>query len=871
MHLKTLTFLLGLFLLISGGCGSPPGVDDGFTELDVPGQPLASNVRRLLVALDGIGHPLPPQVVEGIDEAIEQKDSDRIQKLLDQAVLAIVTINPEERVSVARGPDKATIQQQGYRPALVKVINHSTSTSRLNITSPQSGPVYAGASDFTMRRQQQTELTENQNEQHSGERFLAVQLFDSPPMTKQLSGLTVEYAIVLLASSESGKLEGVLHFDIGDGTADLEHRNELPVLFDVQPAVPVRLSVSDFDGAPTIARLEFRDSNGRVFPLQAKRLAPDFFFQPHVYRADRETVSLPPGRFDVMYSRGPEYRVTRTELTVDAEKANSLAVRLERWIHPQDYGYFSGDHHIHAAGCAHYTHPTEGVTPQDMFRQVQGEGLNVGCILTWGPCFEHQRQYFDGNANLFGTNDTLLKYDLEISGFGSQALGHVCLLNLNDQTYPGSNGSTTGWPTWTTPVMRWAKEQGGYTGYAHSASGLAINPQLASHRLLQAHDADKNKVLEFDEAIDALLPLPLADIDLDGDARLSWDELVSAHKRAAEQLPNYAVPEMNGVGAMEICVSTVAGVCDFISAMDTARIQEWNTWYHILNCGYPLKVSGETDFPCMSSRRVGQGRVYVHLGKDAKLDFAGWCQGLSLGRSYVSDGYAHLTAMTVGGQSPGYADATLEAPGEVRFVADVAFAPEVPRGVAYGTEVASAGRAVAGDTVLLHRDRSSDWIQGGDRKVEVIVNGEAVATRSVPADGQVHRIELDLSIDQSSWVALRQFPQLHSNPVNVLVAGKPIRASRRSARWCVEMTKLLWTNRERTISPAERDAAKKAFDHTIEVFTGLAEEAGPPANRLGVDTTRSNHGGLHPVTSTTPQPFVLALSPLPTKAEHDSP
>ena len=41
-------------------------------------------------------------------------------------------------------------------------------------------------------------------------------------------------------------------------------------------------------------------------------------------------------------------------------------------------------------------------------------------------------------------------------------------------------------------------------------------------------------------------------------------------------------------------MTTAQGLCDFISAMDTARIQEWNTWYHLLNCGFPLKVSGET-------------------------------------------------------------------------------------------------------------------------------------------------------------------------------------------------------------------------------------------------------------------------------------
>ena len=28
-------------------------------------------------------------------------------------------------------------------------------------------------------------------------------------------------------------------------------------------------------------------------------------------------------------------------------------------------------------------------------------------------------------------------------------------------------------------------------------------------------------------------------------------------------------------------VTTALGLCDFISAMDTARVPEWNCWYHI--------------------------------------------------------------------------------------------------------------------------------------------------------------------------------------------------------------------------------------------------------------------------------------------------
>ncbi len=257
------------------------------------------------------------------------------------------------------------------------------------------------------------------------------------------------------------------------------------MLFEIRPAIAVKLNIRDERGAPTTARLVFRDRLGHVYPPQAKRLAPDLFFQPHIYRADREVVLLPPGPLEMRSSRGPEYRVITRRIDVPSTGPAELTVGLERWVDPQAYGFFSGDHHIHAAGCAHYTSPTEGVTPSDMFRQVKGEGLNVGCVLTWGPCFDFQRRFFSPQVDNVSERWSILKYDLEISGFGSQALGHVCLLNLRNQTYPGSQGTTEGWPTWTTPVMRWAKEQGGVTGYAHSASGLWIDPEVSRRTLVR--------------------------------------------------------------------------------------------------------------------------------------------------------------------------------------------------------------------------------------------------------------------------------------------------------------------------------------------------------------------------------------------------
>jgi hypothetical protein len=146
--------------------------------------------------------------------------------------------------------------------------------------------------------------------------------------------------------------------------------------------------------------------------------------------------------------------------------------------------------------------------------------------------------------------------------------------------------------------------------------------------------------------------------------------------------------------------------------------------------------------------------------------------------------------------------------------------------VAYGGIVPAAGQRVVGDTVLLHGPRTEEILRGGKRRVDIVVNGQAVASREVEADGKEHELEFTVPIEKSSWVALRQFPQLHTNPVNVVVAGKPIRASRESAQWCVDVIELLWKNRQRNIAAAERPEAERAFERAKERYRAIAREAG---------------------------------------------
>lgn len=800
-----IAFLLGALSVVASA-DSPPLVE-------VEGQPLAANVLRVVQAMEFLGAPL------GVDvgAAVAARDARKLQELLDPHVLAVADINPESRVKAARGPAVVRLQQAGYTPVLVKVLNHATSVAKLRVTSRQAGPSYAGVAKGTMERERQQHLRENENVR--GEhRFLEIETFGAPPMTPTLSGLEVEYVVVLIYSSEAGKREATLAFDIGQGTQDLGFRAEVPVLFDVRSAVKVKLNVRDFDGLPTTARLTFTDAQGHVFPPQARRLAPDFFFQKHIYRADGATVLLPPGEFTMEASRGPEYRTVKRKVTISAAEDPRLDVKLERWVNAADFGYYSGDHHIHAAGCAHYTSPTEGMRPEEMFQQVKGEGLNVGSVLSWGYGFDYQRQFFGPQADRVSEPMTVLKYDMEVSGFGSAALGHVCLLNLREQIYPGADG-VKGWPTWTLPALRWTKQQGGVTGYPHSGSGMQVVPATAAKRMIELRDADKDGRLTRDEAAHALLPEPWEKIDLNRDGGLNEQELLNSHERVVDLLPNVAVPD---AGGHEIFVTTAHGVCDFISAMDTARLLEWNAWYHMMNCGFPLKCAGETDFPCMSGTRVGQGRTYVQLGRLERVDFAKWVEGLARGRSYVSDGYAHAFEFLVDGKRAGD-EVQLAQPGRVKVRVKAAFSSETPLEVAYGTAQPVGGVRLVGDTVHFHDTTGAK--PGSKRKIELIVNGTPVATREVPADDQVHEVAFTADIARSSWVAVRQFPQLHTNPVAVLVGGKPIRASRRSAQWCIECIDQLWRVREKNIAPAERADASQAFEAAKEIYRRIAAEA----------------------------------------------
>jgi hypothetical protein len=712
-------------------------------------QPFSAQVKRVLEALDYLGSPYTGIERQAIDAALAQGDSYLLQQRMDVRCLVGVHINPEMRVKVQQGTVPPDLVEQGWRVFLVKVENDSGTTAKLTVESD------------SFKRLPGSPQNEVAN------RWLDGEMFDKQPMKEALGGLGVEYRIMSLYSRDAGKREAKLTFSVGQGTQDLGYRSEMDILFNCRSARPVVFRVRDENDQPTMASFIIRDTKGRVYPSQAKRLAPDFSFHPQVYRGDGETVKLPDGLYSVEFQRGPE-SIAQKQMVSITPQITEATFKVERWIDPSKLGWWSGDHHIHAAGCAHYVNPTEGVLAPDMFRHCVGEDLKVGANLTWGPCFDFQKQFFCGAVDKVSKYPYLLRYDIEVSGFGSHESGHLVLLRLKDQMYPGGT-SKDHWPKLGLNTLRWAKKQGAVVGPAHSGWGLQVD---------------------------------------------------------GPELPNYTVPKYSGIGANEYIVDVTHHVpgpdgkmvpaVDFISTVDTPYTWELNIWYHTLNAGFRTRISGETDFPCIYGERVGLGRSYVKL--DGKLDYDAWCEGIRQGRNYVSDGKSHLMEFTVHGRELGEkgSEVKLAKPRKVKVTAKVA---------------AHLNEQPDPKMQNLKVDQKPYWdIErariGETREVplELVVNGLPVAKKKIVADGQTHEVEFEVDIQRSSWVAMRILPSSHTNPIFVLVGDKPIRASRRSVEWCLKGVDQCWSEKEKFIKENEMDDAHSAYSHARAIYQKLLAE-----------------------------------------------
>ena len=219
-------------------------------------------------------------------------------------------------------------------------------------------------------------------------------------------------------------------------------------------------------------------------------------------------------------------------------------------------GWYPGDHHIHAAGCA----PLRDARPrassrEDMMRHILGEDLNVGCVLTLGARAGTPRSS-SSTAKRSTALDARLPDALRRRGLRLPVDPRRAPLPAaaEGRDYPGTTAIEE-WPSWDLPVLKWGKAQGGVVGFSHSGWGLQVKADTSCR--------------------------------------------TTRCRRSTASAPT--------------STSSTSRTTRSTSSRPSTRRPLWelNIWYHTLNCGFRTRISGETDFPCIYGERVGLGRSYV--------------------------------------------------------------------------------------------------------------------------------------------------------------------------------------------------------------------------------------------------------------------
>ena len=148
-----------------------------------------------------------------------------------------------------------------------------------------------------------------------------------------------------------------------DITIRRDHRVSAPP----RPSGTLQLTIQDAaTGAPTAARVGLYGPSGRMPPPADDAVTVQRFNDRvkqlpvrrryelwpvdsgHAFYVDGDyRASVPADRYELVVSKGPEYRIHRQQFEVRAGSEARLHVDLQRWIDMPASGVYSGDQHIH--------------------------------------------------------------------------------------------------------------------------------------------------------------------------------------------------------------------------------------------------------------------------------------------------------------------------------------------------------------------------------------------------------------------------------------------------------------------------------------------------------------------------------------------
>ncbi len=392
---------LGLSVILCGIAAAQDATHQ-HAPAPIPLQPLAQQVRQLEEAMNYLGQPFATAELRRIHEAIANPDEAAavrsLESILDAHVLLNVDINPESRVKVEEGAAKPDLVEAGTRLFLVKVINHGECDARRwSWQSPNSGNVYIRSNGSPAAAH---EALPSGVQRALGQHLAVTSAhrcgrgFPAWPWSTQFSKSTA--ATPASAPPRSASMSDRAQQDIG-------FRNDVTVLFTAlaraahHPARerrerPAHDGVLHHSRPPRTASI----------PIPPSASRPTSSFSRRSTAPTASPCSFPTDYYTIEYTGGPEY-LTRTRELRSMPTNRDVVSNSSAGSIPRNSAGISGDHHVHAAGCSHYMNPTEGVLPEDMMRQILGEHLNIGAVLTWGPDYYYQKQFFSAKDDPLST------------------------------------------------------------------------------------------------------------------------------------------------------------------------------------------------------------------------------------------------------------------------------------------------------------------------------------------------------------------------------------------------------------------------------------------------------------------------------------
>ena len=296
----------------------------------------------------------------------------------------------------------------------------------------------------------------------------------------------------------SNRREGGADFQIASYAANLYHNHGKPIVSvcDIKihrsnkTEIPssygdFSLTIKDEKGKETAARIGIYDETGKS-PLPSEDsvlinmigddarqvnmvIAQEYDLWPGkgriIFYADGNyKARLPVGDYQLVLTKGPEYRIIDKKIKIKANKTNNIKVTMDRWRDMPAEGWYSADHHIH--------NPRLSVEADKRIMQfLRAEDVHLASNLQSASpdnphyfenrAYGRKGQYQEGNYYLISGQESP----------DTAELGHTIGLNTKQFHLAHEYNDYT-------VVADGVKTDGGLFGYSH----IPIYPMLNPHR-----------------------------------------------------------------------------------------------------------------------------------------------------------------------------------------------------------------------------------------------------------------------------------------------------------------------------------------------------------------------------------------------------